>query len=82
MKMRSPHTIGVAEPRPGSFTFHFTLLVSLHVVGGFADGATPVASGPRHCGQFGSGEAAASEMPRHPTDNPNATRDDRNLIMS
>ena len=81
MKILSPHTIGVADPRPGSFTFHFTLLVSLHFVGGFADGATPFASGPRHCGQFASGEAA-SERPTHPTDNPNATSDDRNLIMS
>ena len=80
MKILSPHTIGVADPFPGSFTFHFTLLVSLHFVGGFAEGATPFANGPRHCGQFASGEAA-TESATQPT-NPNATSDDRNLIMS
>src|SRR5260370_32877724 len=44
--------IGVALPVPGILTFHLTLLVSLQVVGGSAEGATPVWSGPRHCGQF------------------------------
>src|SRR5262245_41639026 len=44
--------IGVAEPLPGIFTFHFTLLVSLQVTGGDASGAVPFWSGPRHCGQF------------------------------
>src|SRR5439155_24928904 len=33
-------------------TFHFTLFVSLHASGGLACGATPLASVPRHCGQF------------------------------
>lgn len=31
---RSPHTIGVAWPRPGTATFQRTLRVSLHSVGG------------------------------------------------
>src|SRR5438128_2400283 len=46
--------MGVAEPPPGILTFHLTLLVSLHVTGGLASGATPLASGPRHWGQFAS----------------------------
>jgi len=44
--------IGVEVPKPGIFVFHFTLFVSVHVVGGFAAGDTPVPEGPRHCGQF------------------------------
>src|SRR5688572_18562586 len=46
-----PQMIGVELPLPGSFTFHLTFSVSLHFVGGVADGATPVPSGPRHWGQ-------------------------------
>ena len=49
-----PQISGVASPRPGIFTFHLMLLVSLQVVGGSAVGLTPVISGPRHCGQFES----------------------------
>ncbi len=52
MNIRSSQTMGVAEPLPGIFTFHLTFLVSLQTVGGLAEGATPVAKGPRHCGQF------------------------------
>src|SRR6185436_16392345 len=52
----SPHTSGVDVPSPGIFAFHFTWLLSLHVVGGLASGATPEASGPRHCGQFSPAE--------------------------
>src|ERR1043166_3185823 len=48
---RSPHTTGVESPEPGTLTFHFTWFVSSHLSGGSASGATPVASGPRHCGQ-------------------------------
>ena len=60
MKIWLPQTIGVAEPRPGSCTFHLTLLVSLHVTGGLPVDETPFASGPRHCGQFcWSGDDAA-----------------------
>ena len=55
MKTRSSQMMGVAWPLPGIFTFHLTLLVSLHVVGGLANGATPFWSGPRHCGQFSLG---------------------------
>jgi hypothetical protein len=49
---RSPHTTGVEEAAPGIATFHLTFLLSLHSSGGSASGATPVASGPRHCGQL------------------------------
>src|SRR5205823_1724300 len=50
-KSRSAQTIGVESPEPGSLTFHFTCSVSLQLTGGSANGAAPVASGPRHCGQ-------------------------------
>jgi hypothetical protein len=49
--MRSPQTTGVELPLPGIATFQRTFLVSLHSTGGAAVGATPVMSGPRHCGQ-------------------------------
>src|SRR2546425_12076846 len=51
---------GVAEPLPGILSFHFTFLVSFHSVGGSACGATPVPSGPRHCGQFCSADMEAA----------------------
>ena len=47
----SSHTMGDAEPWPGSSTFQRTFFVSLHSVGGSAVGDTPVANGPRHWGQ-------------------------------
>ena len=65
----SPQTIGVADPLPGIAIFQRTLSVSLHVTGGSACGASPVASGPRHCGQAPSAavspalEAAAGSSP-------------------
>jgi hypothetical protein len=46
--------IGVEVPRPGSLTFQRMFFPSLHVVGGSANGAAPLPSGPRHCGQFDS----------------------------
>lgn len=51
IKIRSPQTIGVESPAPGTLTFHLTFSVSLQVEGGSASGAAPVANGPRHCGQ-------------------------------
>ena len=50
-KMRSPQMTGDADPRPGISTFQRTFFVSLHSVGGVADCETPLAYGPRHCGQ-------------------------------
>jgi hypothetical protein len=44
--------IGVEVPYPGMRYFHFTFCVSLHVRGGVASAAVPVAAGPRHCGQL------------------------------
>src|SRR5579884_2096833 len=58
-KTLPPQTTGVAEPLPGSFTFHLMLLDSLQLVGGLASGATPLAIGPRHCGQFSFAAVAA-----------------------
>jgi hypothetical protein len=65
---RSSHTTGVLLPTPGTSIFQRTFFVSLHSTGGFASGASPVASGPRHCGQYrasladarGASEAARS----------------------
>src|SRR5262245_34797296 len=47
----SPQITGVPDPRPGSSTFQRTFFVSLHSTGGSAVFETPVAYGPRHCGQ-------------------------------
>ena len=47
---------------PGRTVFQRMLLVSLQWTGGFARGATPVANGPRHCGQL-SGTAALALTP-------------------
>jgi hypothetical protein len=49
---------GVADPLPGIDTFHLMFSVSLHVTGGFAFGAMPLARGPRHCGHDSSAESA------------------------
>src|SRR6202034_4400166 len=59
IKTRLSQTMGVELPSPGIGVFHLTLLVSLQVSGGSACGATPVASGPRHCGQKRSASEAA-----------------------
>jgi hypothetical protein len=37
---------------PGIKIFHRTFLSSFHSIGGSASGATPVAFGPRHVGQY------------------------------
>ena len=44
MKILSPQTIGLAVPRPGSFTFHLMFSFSLQVIGGEASGEAPVFS--------------------------------------
>src|SRR5688572_23868895 len=56
MKILSPQTMGVAVPRPGSFTFHLMFSSSLQVVAGEASGDAPVSKGPRHFGQFSSAD--------------------------
>src|SRR5882672_2735530 len=48
---RSPQMTGDADPRPGISTFQRMFFVSLHSTGGVAVFETPVAYGPRHCGQ-------------------------------
>ena len=67
-KTRFSQTMGEAEPLPGILTFHFTLFVSLQVSGGFPCGATPLANGPRHCGQFWSVEVEAARATQAPSD--------------
>src|SRR5213593_4858686 len=49
-------------PLPGKGIFQRTLLVSLQRIGGLACGATPLANGPRHCGQLFK-SAALSQAP-------------------
>src|SRR5437867_1553519 len=44
--------MGEECPLPGNGIFQRTLLVSLQRIGGLAWGATPLANGPRHCGQL------------------------------
>ena len=50
---------GDAEPRPGISTFQRMFFVSLHSSGGVAVVDTPVACGPRHCGQNRSAACCA-----------------------
>src|SRR5687768_13381395 len=59
--MRSPHTTGDDDPRPGISTFHLMFCVSLHTVGGSACRDTPVAWGPRHWGQNFSASVLADQ---------------------
>ena len=44
--------IGVDMPRPGSFTFQAMFSDGLHRTGNPVSRETPLASGPRHWGQF------------------------------
>ena len=60
--IRSPQITGEDDPRPGISTFQRTFFVSLHSVGGLADLETPLAYGPRHCGQKRSAAVAPSAL--------------------
>ena len=53
---------GDDEPRPGISTFQRMFFVSLHSMGGLACFDTPVAYGPRHCGQNVSPVIAAAPL--------------------
>src|SRR5712691_7981027 len=44
--------MGEECPLPGKGIFQRILLVSLQRIGGLASGETPLANGPRHCGQL------------------------------
>ena len=61
--MRSPLTIGVEMPTPASGAFHATFSVALQRVGSAASEDTPVACGPRQCGQ--SSAWSAQRPPIH-----------------
>src|SRR5688572_20736699 len=52
--MRSPHTIGDAWARPGIGVCQemFSPVATFQVVGRAAESSTPLAPGPRCCGQF------------------------------
>ena len=71
-KTRSPQTTGVAEPRPGISTFQRMFFPSAHSRGGVAVLDTPVACGPRHCGQKRS--AAAGRPGRRASARPKTNR--------
>jgi hypothetical protein len=61
--------IGVDVPSPGMWTFQEMFLLSSHFTGGLPLGATPVPSGPRHCGQLsaaGDAEAHAAAKMKKP----------------
>ena len=47
-----PHTTGEDQPRPGMSCFHTIFSVVLQRSGRSACSATPIASGPRNCGQL------------------------------
>src|ERR1051325_4835452 len=64
--MRPSQIIGLAWARPGMGVCQrtFSLRSTFHVVGNFAESSTPLACGPRNCGQFAvaASEDAAWEM--------------------
>ena len=60
IKTWSSQMIGVDVPLPGIWVFHRTFRVSLHSVGGVAEGETPLACGPRQAGQFAEGLPVAA----------------------
>ena len=61
-KICSPHTAGVDVPAPGSFTFHARPSSAENFTGYSPSAATPVPSGPRHCGQFSSASATWTRL--------------------
>ena len=66
---RPSATTGDDQPRPGTGTFHATLLVSLHSRGRFAAFDSPCPPGPRNCGHC----SAVSPVPSSSTHAPAAT---------
>src|SRR2546427_89669 len=56
--------MGEECPLPGTGIFQRTWLVSLQRIGGLACGATPLANGPRHCGQLFETAALSQVAPR------------------
>src|SRR6266540_2979851 len=55
--------MGEECPLPGNGIFQRILLVSLQRIGGLACGATPLANGPRHCGQWFKSAALSQAAP-------------------
>src|SRR5438093_2931205 len=55
--------MGEECPLPGNGIFQRTWLVSLQRTGGLACGATPLANGPRHCGQLFESAALSQAAP-------------------
>ena len=48
----SPQTTGLEWPMPGRGSFQAMFFSSLHSIGGWASGDSPVPMGPRQCGQL------------------------------
>src|SRR5688500_18227904 len=63
-KTRLPCTIGDDTPAPASAACHATLSRTLHVDGNGDGAATPVADGPRQCGQSVALSAAVAQITR------------------
>src|SRR5947199_132765 len=59
MKILSPQTQGVDEPRPGIATFQTMFLSALHSVGRPFSALWPSFLMPRHCGQLSAETGAA-----------------------
>src|SRR5439155_2215954 len=55
--------MGEECPLPGNGIFQRILLVSFQRIGGLACGATPLANGPRHCGQLFKTAALSQALP-------------------
>src|SRR6266702_2953978 len=55
--------MGEECPLPGNGIFQRILLVSLQRIAGLAWGATPLANGPRHCGQLFRRAALSQTVP-------------------
>src|SRR5688572_12688357 len=65
-KTRLPATIGDDTPLPASVACHARLSLVLHEAGSADGAATPVADGPRQCGQSFA-KAAVAARPMNPT---------------
>ena len=66
-KTRSPQTIGLDEPGPGSGLFHRTFFVSLQVSGRLVSSLMPDPFGPRKRVQSAEADAAAARQNAAPS---------------
>src|SRR5438552_91367 len=62
----SPQTTGDDQPRPGILAFHRTFLSAAHSAGSCVSVDTPLAFGPRNCGQSALRAAGGSTARQRP----------------